>query len=207
MKLWRNPYHIVIIVENEKCRIMEKFALLGLRHLKVIDIRSTTNGAIKHLVELHPKDAEKILDWKPAVIKAGSIPAIWFESEGCKVCTTILSHGAFLISGKSMGEGRSIMYSFIVPTFEAYTCIVSTLENLGYKVNVLRIGSFEAKSSVLTKNQERIFWLALKSGFFDYPRKIGLRELAAKLGLRPSTLSEIIRRGTKRLLKHYFESG
>jgi predicted DNA binding protein len=58
---------------------------------------------------------------------------------------------------------------------------------------------------VLTENQERIFWLALKSGFFDYPRQIGMAELAAKLGISPATLSEIMRRGSRRLLEHYFK--
>jgi len=45
----------------------------------------------------------------------------------------------------------------------------------------------------------------LKGGFFDYPRKIGMRELSAKLGIKPATLSETIRRGTRRLLEHHFE--
>lgn len=67
------------------------------------------------------------------------------------------------------------------------------------------MGKFELKTAVLTEKQERIFWLALKGGFFDYPRKIGLRELAEKLGVQSSTLSEIMRRGTRRLLEHYFE--
>ena len=70
---------------------------------------------------------------------------------------------------------------------------------------IARLGKFEQQIGVLTENQERIFWLALKSGFFDYPRQIGMAELAAKLGISPATLSEIIRRGTRRLLEHYFK--
>lgn len=204
---WLKPYHVVIAVENKQCRVLEEFASLGLKQLKVTDIRGSSSGTVKHLVELDAKDAEKISkDWKStSQRKAESKHSLWFESQGCEVCNTILSHGAFLISGRSVEE-HTIMYSFIVPTFEVYTGIISALENSGHKVNVLKRGSFEAKSGVLTENQERIFWLALKSGFFDYPRKIGLRELADKLGVRPSTLSEIIRRGTKRLLKQYFES-
>jgi predicted DNA binding protein len=102
-------------------------------------------------------------------------------------------------------EEHVIRYSFIVPTFEAYKSIIHSLEKSGHKVNVLKMGSFEPKTGILTDKQERIFWLALKGGFFDYPRKIGTHELAAKLGIRPSTLSEILRRGTRRLLEHHFE--
>ena len=205
--VWRKPHHVVIEVENRQCRILKKFASLGLKHLKVADIRSSSKGAIKHLIELDRDQVKKVpKDFKISVPtgKAQGKPSIWFESEGCEVCNTILSRDAFLISGKSMEE-HTIMYSFIVPTFEAYTSIISALENSGHKVNVLKKGSFEPKTGILTKKQERIFWLALKGGFFDYPRKIGMRELSAKLGISPSTLSEIIRRGTRRLLKQYFE--
>jgi hypothetical protein len=40
---------------------------------------------------------------------------------------------------------------------------------------------------------------------FDLPRQIGMEKLATKLGIRMSTLSETMRRGTRRLLDHYFE--
>jgi len=183
------------------------FASHGLKNLKVADIRSSSSGSIKHLIELDQNEVRNIpKDFKIATPRgeAESKSSLWFESEGCEVCNTILSGGAFLISGKSIEE-HTIKYSFIVPTFEAYTSIISTLENAGHKVNVLKRGSFKPKKGILTEKQERIFWLALKGGFFDYPRKIGTRELSTKLGIRPSTLSEIIRRGTRRLLKQYFE--
>jgi predicted DNA binding protein len=205
--VWRKPYHVVIEVENKQCRILKKFASLGLEHLQVADIRSSSSGSVKHLIELDRDQVKKIpKDFKVVAPrgKAEGKPSMWFESEGCEVCNTILSRDAFLISGKNLEE-NTIKYSFIVPTFEAYKSIISALENAGHRVNVLKMGSFEPKKGVLTEKQERIFWLALKGGFFDYPRKIGTHELSAKLGIKPSTLSEILRRGTRRLLEHHFE--
>ncbi len=93
----------------------------------------------------------------------------------------------------------------MVPTAEAYKGIINDLQKAGYKTNILKIGKFEQHIDVLTENQERIFWLALKSGFFDYPRQIRIAELATKLGISAATLSEILRRGTRRLLEHYFK--
>ena len=204
--VWSKPYHVVIEVENRQCRILKKFASLGLKHLQVADIRSSSSGSVKHLIELELNHVKKIPKGLLIVpqSKAERKPSMWFESEGCEVCNIILSRDAFLISGKSIEE-HTIKYSFIVPTFEAYKSIVSSLEETGHEVKVLKMGSFEPKTGVLTGKQERIFWLALKSGFFDYPRKIGTRELSAKLGIKPSTLSEILRRGTRRLLEHHFE--
>jgi predicted DNA binding protein len=205
--LWRKPYHVVMEIENKHCRMLKKFASIGLQNLKVVDIRSSKTGAVKHLVELGSDQAKKIPDTLKPVIsrsRGEGKPTMWFESEGCEVCNTILSRDAFLVSGKSM-EANTIMYSFMVPTFEAYTGIIQALEKTGHKVNILKMGKFEPKTGILTENQERIFWLALKGGFFDYPRKIGMRELSAKLGIKPATLSETIRRGTRRLLENHFE--
>jgi predicted DNA binding protein len=160
---WRKPYHVVIEVENRQCRILKKFASLEIKHLKVADIRSSSSGAVKHLIELDREQVKKIpKDFKIVAPrgKAESKPSIWFESEGCEVCNSILSRDAFLISGKSMEE-HTIKYSFIVATFEANTrASYLTLEASGHTVNVLKIGSFEPKTGILTEKQQRLFWLA-----------------------------------------------
>jgi predicted DNA binding protein len=205
---WSKPYHVVLEVENKQCTIVKRLSPLGLKHLKVADIRSSSPKSVKHLIELDPEEVKQIKN-PPAELKAitqgQGKSSVWLESEGCGVCHTILSCDAFLVSGKSMGD-CTIMYSFMVPSFEAFQKIVSAMEAGGLKVNVRKMGKFEPKAGVLTEKQERIFWLALKGGFFDYPRKIDTVELAAKLGISPSTLSEITRRGMRRLLESYFKN-
>jgi predicted DNA binding protein len=204
---WSSPYHVVLEVENRQCSVVKRLSPLGLRHLKVVDIRSSSPNSVKHLIELDPAEVRQIKN-PPAELKAISAEgksSIWLESEGCGVCNTILSCDAFLVSGKSI-EDYTIMYSFMVPSFEAYQKIVSALETAGLKVRVLKMGKFQPKAGVLTEKQERIFWLALKGGFFDYPRKVDTSELATKLGISASTLSEIMRRGMRRLLESYFKS-
>jgi predicted DNA binding protein len=208
---WSKPYHVVLEVENRQCSIVKRLAPLGLRYLKVVDIRSSSPKSVKHLIELDPAEVRQIKN-PPAELKDITMrskgkgkSSIWLESEGCGVCHTILSCDAFLVSGKNMAD-YTIMYNFMVPSFEAFKKIVSAMESAGLKVKVLKMGKFEPKQGVLTEKQERIFWLALKGGFFDYPRKIDTVELAAKLGISPSTLSEITRRGMRRLLENYFKN-
>jgi predicted DNA binding protein len=205
---WRRPFHVVVEVENKNCKMLKTFAAIGLRNLKVVDLRSSSKGSVKHLVELNFDQVKRIPSDMRSSGKSGNVfkgsRAIWFESEGCEVCNTILAYDAFLVAGRSV-EQEKIMYSFMVPTFEAYSAIVAALECTGHKVNVIKMGQFEPRTGVLTENQERVFWLAFKGGFFDFPRKVGTRELSAKLGIRPSTLSETVRRGTRRLIEHYFK--
>lgn len=201
---WSEPYHVVIEVENKQCKMVKRLAALGFEHLKVVDVRSSGTGAVRHLMDVGEEQARRV---PPEMTTKGNIEgksSVWLESEGCEVCNAILSHDAFLISGKSM-QGNVITYSFMVPTFEAYRGIIGDLEKTGHALKILKVGKFEQQTGVLTENQEKIFWLALKSGFFDYPRRVGIAELAAKIGVSPATLSEVIRRGTRRLLEHYFK--
>jgi len=205
---WSKPYQVVVEVENKECKMLKKFATLGLLNLQVVDLRSSSKGSVKHLVEL---DLDQVKHVSSKLGGSGKKKqtdqgrqAMWFESEGCEVCNTILANDAFLVTGKSVEQGR-ILYSFMVPTFGAYTSTIRTLENAGHKVNVLKLGEFKPKTGILTENQERVFWLALKGGYFDFPRKIGARELSNKLGIKPSTLSETLRRGTRRMLEKYFK--
>jgi predicted DNA binding protein len=208
---WSKPYHVVLQIENRQCAIVKRLAPLGLKHLKVADIRSSSTKSVKHLIELDPAELAQIKrlpsELKTLVKdeKTTAKSSVWLDSSGCGVCSTILSSDAFLVSGKSL-EDYTITYSFLVPRFEAFQQIMQALEKQRLKVKVLKMGKFEAKNGVLTEKQERIFWVALKGGFFDYPRKIDTSKLAAKLGISPSTLSEITRRGMRRLLESYFKN-
>ncbi|HUU87176.1 MAG TPA: hypothetical protein VMX17_05410, partial [Candidatus Glassbacteria bacterium] len=121
--------------------------------MKVTDIRASNTGSIKHLIELSSDQVKKIHENEKVVAPKSKIKgkqSLWFESKGCEVCETILSCGAFLISGKSI-ETHAIMYSFIVPTFEAYRKIITALEKTGHKVKILKKGSFEPKTGILTE--------------------------------------------------------
>jgi len=184
--------------------MVKKLASLGFSHLKVVDVRSSSSGSVRHLMDVGEDQAHKVPKELAAKGHVEGKSAVWLESEGCEVCNTILSHDAFLVSGKSM-QDHILTYSFMVPTFEAYQGIINDLEKTGHQATVRKVGKFEQQIGVLTENQERIFWLALKSGFFNYPRRVGMAELSGKLGISPATLSEILRRGTRRLLEHYFK--
>ncbi|MBC7129707.1 helix-turn-helix domain-containing protein [Candidatus Bathyarchaeota archaeon] len=201
---WREPYHVTIEIENKHCRVLETLAAYGLKQVKVLDVRGSDKGSVHHLILLDSSQIKKVPD--KAILKrfrSRLQQHLWFESEGCDVCNTILAHGAFLLSGKSL-EASTILYSFMVPDFESYQKIIADLEKAGYRVDVKRIGKFEPKQNVLTERQERLLWLALKSGFFDYPRRIEAKELAAKIGIKPSTFSETLRRALRRLVEQYF---
>ena len=117
---WSKPYQVVVEVENKECKMLKKFATLGLLNLKVVDLRSSSKGSVKHLVELDLDQVKHVCSKLGGSEKKKQTDrrrqAMWFESEGCEVCITILANDAFLVTGKSVEQGR-ILYSFMVPTF------------------------------------------------------------------------------------------
>jgi predicted DNA binding protein len=104
-----------------------------------------------------------------------------------------------------MGE-YTIIYSFVVPSFDAFQGTISALESKGFKPKILQLGKFKLTEKVLTRKQERALLLALRMGFFQVPRRITMNELSNRLGIGLSTLSEMIRRGMRRLLEDHFET-
>lgn len=203
------PYHIVMEIVNKRCKVLRILKEVGIQRFNVIDVRGIAEGITRHLVRMPTKQIEKVPEtmlvktWSSRKI-AGETSS-WLDSNGCDVCNTILSHGSFLIAGRNI-EDHTIVYSFIAPNFDAFKGIISTLEDNGLKPKVLEVGKYKRKGKILTEKQERTLWLALKMGFFEYPRKIHTVELSRRLGIGPSTLSEITRRGIRRLLKHHFET-
>ncbi len=182
---------------------------LGIQQYSLSDVRGLPGGPTRHLVRMPSKEITEIPEKTFTRIRgSGRLDggaSAWFDSDGCDVCKTILSQNAFLISGRHI-EGYTILYNFVAPNFGAFKSIVSTLEASGLEPKILEVAKFKPKGKILTEKQERTLWLALKMGFFEFPRKITMLQLARRLGVGLSTLSEITRRGIRRLLEDHFET-
>ena len=202
------PCRISIDMLNEKCKILKLFRDLGIHQFKVVDIRRLPRGVTMHLVRIPIERLAKVPGHTNVrmrnSVRLGEEAVVWFETDGCDVCNTIVSKGAFLLTAWNI-EGDRMVYTFITPNMETLRNITSTLKALNFELRILGVGKYKRRG-VLTEKQEMALWLALEAGFFDYPKRINTSELSRKLGISPSTLSEIIRRGIRRLLEYYFES-
>lgn len=202
MSLREEPHHITFEIVNEKCKGLKILKDLGVKEYTLADIRALPGGPTRHLIKIPPKRIDEISEGTFTGMRRGG--EAWFDSDGCDVCNIILSNSSFLISGRHIAD-YTIVYDFVVPDFDAFRNIVSTLEARGLTPKILKVVKFKPKSRILTDKQERVLWLALKLGFFDYPRKINSIEFSRRLGIVPSTLSEMTRRGIRKLLESHFE--
>ena len=200
---------MTIEISNKKCRGLKMLEDLRIQQYTLVDVRSLGKGLVRPLVKIPPGQTGRLADGSFTKVhgskKLGEGTSAWFDTGGCDFCNVLLDHNAFLISGRNV-EAHTLIHSFVAPSFEAFQKIMSELEANGLEPKILSVGKFKPKSKILTERQERTLWLALKMGFFEYPKKIHSAELSRRLGIAPSTLSEVTRRGLRRLLEAHFET-
>lgn len=202
------PYHVTLEVVNKGCKGLQMLRNSGAQQFTLSDVRGSPGGLTRHLIRASSAKIKGSADTLTKMSDRGKIKdgeSVWFDSDGCDACKAILSQNAFLISGKHV-ESDTILYSFVASNFETYRNIILTLEAHALKPKILEVTRFNPKGRILTEKQERVLWLALKMGFFEFPRKITMLELSKRLGIGLATVSEIIRRGSRRLFENHFET-
>jgi predicted DNA binding protein len=109
----------------------------------------------------------------------------------------------FILSNKIMKNGKTEM-RLIVTSGEHLQEIMTKLKGIGCTVALKKISSISIHR-FLTEREETILHVAYQKGYFDYPKKVGIRELADVFKISPSTLSESLRRGQRKILQRYME--
>ena len=198
------PYYITFEIENKDCKGLKVLKDAGVTEFTFIDVREVAGGTTRHLLRIPAHQIHKLPSGLPITDQLSNHPSLSFDSDGCTICSTILINNSFLISGRNIEGADTILYSFVAPSFHAFQTIVSDLEKAGFDPLIRRVTKFQPKGKILTQHQERVLWYAFQLGFFEYPRKINTIMLSKKLGIAPSTLSEVMRRGLRRLLADFF---
>jgi hypothetical protein len=86
-------------------------------------------------------------------------------------------------------------------TRDRISVLMGLLDEKGISYRLKSIGEYSERP-VLTERQAKLLDFALKLGYYEVPRKITLAQLARKLGVSKSTLSETLRAAEKRLIKY-----
>lgn len=118
----------------------------------------------------------------------------------CLACRALVGSDCFLTYAEARGE--KIEWTVVFPEKEALRELLKKLQK--YEVKVLKISKIEDRE-VLTSRQEEIIRIAFEKGYFDYPKRISIRELAKIFNVSISTLSEILRAGQKKIMDSYFK--
>jgi predicted DNA binding protein len=179
----------------------------------ILDSKIVGRGAVEHLFDINVKPEQSnrlladirgdkdVLEMETAESKGGRIHGS-ITTGRCTICKEVAKSKCFLATVVvSRGEARWT----VMGSQEATEDLLTALEKRGvpFEVKLKRnLGDRE----LLTARQEEILLMAFVRGYFDFPKKVGLKDLASETGVKTSTLTEILRRGQKKILEEYFFS-
>ncbi len=123
------------------------------------------------------------------------------ETSRCSICKAMVGTDCFLTNGTTMSDG-SLLLTVMAADRKGIREFVEKLEGDGCEVRINSIRD-PGKEDVLTERQEEILRSAYDLGYFEYPKKINIKELAQQMGLSISTLSETLRKSEKKVIEYY----
>jgi len=165
---------------------------------ELFEITSAPELSEKILSYLHQDDY--VYDIDVVKGKAGRIIGS-LKTRKCTACRTFAGADCFLVSAVSKPDGK--LEWTLLGSDTMMKTLMKQLEEQQVVAEVVRISRLEQQEE-LTARQENILQIALEKGYFEFPKKITLRQLAKVLDVSPATLTEILRRGQKRVLQEHF---
>lgn len=125
-------------------------------------------------------------------------------SKNCMICPAITDVDAScFVTAAATEEDCSVAYRVLLSR-EDVPVIINRLSKTKAEYKISEISAVSSLHG-LTSRQERILKTAMELGFYDFPRRISKDELSTKLGIKPSTLNEILRRAESKVVGRYFE--
>jgi predicted DNA binding protein len=119
-------------------------------------------------------------------------------------CSLILQSDCYLKGAIARSDGWT-EWHVVTKDNAILRQLIKQLEESGCKVHLLRKRRL-VRTEGLTKRQETVLREALGRGYYDFPRRITGAQLASRLGLAPSTLSEILQRSERKLVEFYLRN-
>jgi len=98
-------------------------------------------------------------------------------------------------------EVQPASWRFIVRRTSDLRQILSKLGRDGVATRIEDVSPLNQKAT-LTGRQKEIIATAVSQGYFQFPRKISLTNLSQLVGVKPSTLSEILRSAERRIMEN-----
>ncbi len=192
------------------------FQDLAQRHgckVSVIDCKHSKSREMSLLVEI---EGESIHNLISELKSSKEIKRVYFAKstasktlvmlilESPLFCDVAKNSNSFCVSCpyNSQYVDGALDWNLLVKDSDDMAKVMDMLKFRGANADVRRIEN-AFREEVLTTRQNEILLAAIKLGYFDFPRKKGLTELARELSIKPSTLSEIMRRAESKIAKAY----
>ncbi len=182
--------------------------------LNLVEQKPSGPKGLQTLVEIDPGEADPyavveglrknrfVHEVEAIVPPKGRILAT-LQVDNCHACHELANSECFLTDATAK-EGGGLEWRLLAPRRSSIESLVATLKGRGIAVELVSIKTVKGSGS-LTDRQARVLSLAYELGYFEFPKKINLTDLAKKLGVSKAALSETLRTGEEKILHAYFQ--
>ncbi len=182
--------------------------------LSVVEQKPAAGRTLQSLVEIDPgeSDANAIVESlrrnrfvhevEAIVPPKGKVLATLLV-DNCHACHELAHSECFLTDATATGGG-GLEWRLLAPRRSSIEALVTTLGKRGIPVELVSIKSVKGAGN-LTDRQARVLSLAYELGYFEFPKRINLTDLAKKVGVSKAALSETLRTGEEKVLHAFFQ--
>lgn len=158
-----------------------------------------------HILRINNGDPEEI---KSQLLRRGvrlvrilGNNTLWVRARSCSACSILSREDCVVIEGSPISD-TEITYRLLVPGLGALRDILRSLASSGLQPVVIKRAEHIGARD-LTPRQLEVLLFAYKKGYFDTPRRISLAEMASMMGIRATSLRDILRRALKKIVRKY----
>ncbi|MCL4517973.1 MAG: helix-turn-helix domain-containing protein [Thaumarchaeota archaeon] len=180
--------------------------------ITIVDCKHANSREMSLLVEIDGNPTNLISDFRSRydvkrvyfAKSTGSKTLIMLILESPLLCDVARNSNAFCTScpyNSQVNEGV-LQWNMFVKDETDMAKALDILQFRGIQADVRRIENAFSEE-LLTKRQEEVILAAVRLGYFDFPRKKSLTQLATELSIKSSSLSEILRRAESKIAKAY----
>ncbi len=182
--------------------------------IRILDIIPFGKDGVQDLVEikLNGSDIDEIKKFIEGIDEVEGVNIDHVDSSKalgivktkmCYGCKALLQCDCFLISSVTTQDDR-VEWTMLAGDREKLKNLVAELDKHDAEPKLIKLTSIK-DDDLLTERQEKIVRTAYDRGYYDFPKRIGVKELADMFEVSTATLSEILRRGQKKIIETYFE--
>ncbi len=129
----------------------------------------------------------------------------YVSTQKCVACKALTGSDCFLSEAKMLDDGW-VLWSLLSDRTGSAADVISRLKKEGCEVELKKMTRLSRKNR-MTARQEEVLKMAFRNGYYDYPKKVTIKDLANRLGVSPSTVAEILQRAEKKVIAEYFGEG
>ncbi|MEA3559060.1 MAG: helix-turn-helix domain-containing protein [Candidatus Thermoplasmatota archaeon] len=206
-------FEAVIDVNQKKCWIgktLERFPI----SIEIIDTIPFHDTGVQDLVDidLNGEQPEKIVEFVEKLEEVefantnrssnGRRFKMIVGTNRCFGCRALAKTESFLLSVRSLKDGWA-QWRVLIEMEEKLDELSELLNDIGIEHRVVDVTRFRSWETI-TASEELVLSSALERGYYEFPKRIGVRGLAKQMNVSTAYISYTLRSGQKKAIQKYF---